>query len=608
MLGQVLLYHAAIPPSDSGGSRKFSPLVLRPGQGIADGDYDDQLRDPTAAFSLVPRNRSRLSAWNEPPDEGTFPKVVIAGMGKCGTNALAEALARLGFDDPSLTNVWVQDDEIQRQGFSGEVNWQCGKFATHEGLAEYRRLFSPEKANWMDKSTSYMSCAHNVSSSMPNTAFFVMLCDPVMAIWSRMNHLRDQNISSSDPDQIMRVIDAKQKSPPQRNCDVITRYDMSLRPQLEVCYQLDAGLRYAEQVGEWLREAPGRVRFIISEASDADPKYMINQAASFLGKAPPDNSWVGSVHSHHGEASYLEPRGPQWDSYLSVILPLLRPVMQEVNNLAASHDGMFGGQKVFSWWPSMGNGVWTENQKPQAESQGQQAGSQRLQAGSQKQKAGSQKQKAESQKQQPMDDAENRPGWTSVGEGVWTKDQKQKESQKQQHMDGSENHPDRQRRRQQRREERREEARGEGGGEGKSEGGGKGGEAVGVASREVAAEARAELTGQRAAKAKRRGGGDARVEAVMRIEATAAAAEAEAEEAEARQEAEASLQALASFRPALVRIGAAPPPAAKEATSQAAATVATAAAAAATPAATTATTATAAAEEARPWWSTRIPA
>ena len=129
MLSQVLLHHAALPPIGSDGSTLSSPRVLQPGQGIADGDYDDRLHDPTAALSLVPRNRSRLNAWNEPPDDGTFPRVVIAGMGKCGTNALAEALARLGFDDPSLTNVWAQDDEIQRQGFSGEVNWQCGSFA-----------------------------------------------------------------------------------------------------------------------------------------------------------------------------------------------------------------------------------------------------------------------------------------------------------------------------------------------------------------------------------------------------------------------------------------------------------------------------------------------
>ena len=527
MLSQVLLHHAALPPIGSDGSTLSSPRVLQPGQDIADGDYDDRLHNPTAALSLVPRNRSRLNAWNEPPDDGTFPKVVIAGMGKCGTNALAEALARLGFDDPSLTNVWAQDDEIQRQGFSGEVNWQCGSFATHEGLAAYRRLFSPEKANWLDKSTSYMSCAHNVSSAMPNASFFVMLCDPVMAIWSRMNHLRDQNISSSDPEQIMRVIEEKQKSPPQRNCDVITRYNMSLRPQIEVCYQLDAGLRYAEQVGEWLREAPGRVRFIISEASEADPKYMINSAASFLGKAPPDNSWVGSVHSHHGESSYLEPRGPQWDRYLSVILPLLRPVMQEVNNLALAHGWAFDGQKVFSWWPSMGNGVWTENQKPQAESQGQQ------------------------------------------------------------HQDGGwNNHPGRERRRRerreerwrQRREERREEAAGEGGGGGKREGGGAGGDASAVASREAAAEARAELAGQRAAKAKSRGGGDARAEAANRIirrEAEAAAAAAKAGEVQARSEAEASLRALAAFRPAMVRIEAAEKEE-EDAASQAGATAASA--------------------------------
>ena len=43
----------------------------------------------------------------------------------------------------------------------------------------------------------------------------------------------------------------------------------------------------------------------------------------------------------------------------------------------------------------------------------------------------------------------------------------------------------------------------------------------------------------------------------MRIEAAAAATAAAAEEEEAREEAEASLQALATFRPALVRIEAA---------------------------------------------------
>ena len=516
MLGHVLLYHAAIPPSDSGGGATLGPWLLRPGEGIADGDYDDEYRDPAAAFSLS-RHRPRLSAWNEPPDSGTFPKVVIAGMGKCGTNALAEALARLGFDDPSLTNRWVQEDEKQRQGFSGEVNWQCSKFATHEGLADYRRLFSPEKANWMDKSTSYMSCAHNVSSSLPNSLFFVMLCDPVMAIWSRMNHLRDQNVGSSDPDQIMKVIDAKLKSPPQRNCDVITRYDMSLRPQLEVCYQLDAGLRYAEQIGDWLREAPGRVRFIISEASDADPGYMMGQAATFLGKATPDNIRVGSVHSHVGQSSYLEARGPQWDSYLSAILPLLRPVMQEVNNLALTHDAVFFGEKVAAWWPSMADGIWT--------------------------------------KQQPDN----------------------QKADNQQHMDGAENRPGRQRRRQRRRHQRREEAGGEDEGEGEGEGEGGSGEVREAATWEVAVAARAEAVGERAAEAASRVEGDARIEAIARIEAAWAAWAAEAE-GEARKQAEARIEAVAAFRPAVVRIEAATETT-TEVTTQAVATAATAAAA-----------------------------
>ena len=76
----MLLHHAALPPIGSDGSTLSSPRVLQPGQGMADGDYDDHLRDPTAALSLVPRNRSRLNAWNEPPDDGTVVVTVHDGL------------------------------------------------------------------------------------------------------------------------------------------------------------------------------------------------------------------------------------------------------------------------------------------------------------------------------------------------------------------------------------------------------------------------------------------------------------------------------------------------------------------------------------------------
>ena len=347
MIGLLLCHPAVLPEGEGSG------WVLHPGRGLADGDYDDNTYKGISAALSFSRHRPRLHVETEPPDEGTYPRVVIAGMGKCGTNALAEALARLGYEDASLTNKWVQRDEQERQGFDGEVNWDCSRFGTHEGLAAYRRFFSPEKANWMDKSTSYMSCAHNMSRALVRTSFFVMLCDPVMSIWSRMNHLRDVDTSLSNPEDILKVIDAKLQSPPQRNCDVITRYEPSLRPQIEICFQLDAGLRYAQQVGEWLREAPGRVRFIVSESAEKDTSYMVRLAARFLGKALPEDMSVGEVHSHAGSPSYLPAHGPAWEQYLSVILPLLRPVMNDVEAMSKEHWAAFGNETVSKWWPSM---------------------------------------------------------------------------------------------------------------------------------------------------------------------------------------------------------------------------------------------------------------
>jgi len=131
----------------------------------------------------------------------------------------------------------------------------------------------------------------------------------------------------------------------------------------EICFQVDAGLLYAEQVEEWLNEAPGRVRFIVSDAAEEDTSYMMRLAARFLGKAMPEDLSVGQVHSHAGVASYIEPEGEDWDSYLSVILPLLRPVMKDVEALARSHPAAFGNETVARWWPSMRDDVWLKSQR-----------------------------------------------------------------------------------------------------------------------------------------------------------------------------------------------------------------------------------------------------
>merc|ERR1719163_823854 len=82
------------------------------------------------------------------PDVG-WPSVAIVGMGKCGTNALAAGLERLGLKQPDWdAGTWAAEEAINRQGFVGEINWRCNKFMTEDGLYDYRRRFQPPGPNW----------------------------------------------------------------------------------------------------------------------------------------------------------------------------------------------------------------------------------------------------------------------------------------------------------------------------------------------------------------------------------------------------------------------------------------------------------------------------
>ena len=269
------------------------------------------------------------------PDTGSFPAAMIAGQGKCGTNALAEALYRLNYNYP-LTQYSIAVEEA-RQGWSGEVNWPhlrgCSDFETKEGIAEYKQLFSPVGGfgyKWLDKSTANGACAREIATAFPeDTKFFNIMCDPVMAVWSRMNQLRQvYGKSSSDPTELEYVL--KRRLSSDADCSELSQSDKRLEQQRELCYQLEDGLQVYDFIHKWKKHLGNRTKFLLGEQSKQDRSYLVREAARHLGVPQPENDQIGDVHTHVEETSYLEPEGPKWDAFIDQMRPVFRPLIEKI--------------------------------------------------------------------------------------------------------------------------------------------------------------------------------------------------------------------------------------------------------------------------------------
>lgn len=304
-------------------------------------------------------------AWD---DEGEFPAVVIVGVGKCGTNALAAALKTLHpFQSPDTLNSWTVQEERERMGGAGEINWPCANWHD-EGIKQYKRHFfvsNPQKRqklgkiSWLDKSTSLYGCAKNVSAALPeSTKILGMLCDPLKAVWSRMNHERSMGDMTSTPDTLMRTVRARLE-PNSPICGELAMRDNTVNRQ--ICYQFEESIHYEERLSEWQEAThPSRVHFFLAEPSLAQPDYLVRAASKILDIQAPGITTMGSVHSHSKEAGYLDASGPQWESYAELAGPRLRKMVQSIAkssfqrkmlpNSAQSRDPL-GGEDVTHWWP-----------------------------------------------------------------------------------------------------------------------------------------------------------------------------------------------------------------------------------------------------------------
>ena len=321
------------------------------------------LKDAMMQASLA--DRSIYNAWSSGDRvrlrSAAFPAAIIVGAGKCGTNALASALETLGMR--AAGNTFTYNEEMARQGWAGEINWPCSQWSG-VGLQKYRRHFTSRASSEFDKSTALLGCAANISAAMPKAVkFFVMLCDPLRAVWSRMNHNRvDPTLGNNgkgglgavagdggDPWQLVETVRA-QLAAPTKGCDALASEDATGNVSVSLCDQLNEGLRYAAHVKEWREAAGDRVKFLLAEASESNATYLAREAAAHLDLPLRDAAEVGEVHSHEDEAGYIEPGGPLWDKYVALAGAAMRTL---TDTLDAEQPGLFGpGETAAKWWPA----------------------------------------------------------------------------------------------------------------------------------------------------------------------------------------------------------------------------------------------------------------
>ena len=257
---------------------------------------------------------------------GSFPRAVILGIGKCGTNAVKTALKDLGLKNPR-----VGPKERQLYGhseFFGEVNWRCNLFETEDGLRGYKAHFSPASNIWFDQSTSEFQCAKEMTRALPNsTRFLLMLCDPMRAVWARMNEIRYQESKHGQiyttPEDLLRYLPLfLQNNTSGMSHSTLHRH---IKAQL--------AMRYESIIDDWKKFGGDRIRFLLTEHVKTDYKCMLNIVSSHLGIRQRNVSQVPRtriIHSHRTHSSYLHMEGVLWETYINMTYPLFKPTYDRI--------------------------------------------------------------------------------------------------------------------------------------------------------------------------------------------------------------------------------------------------------------------------------------
>ena len=304
---------------------------------------------------VFPQHVSHTGRLRPRPGSHTHkPEVVILGHRKCGTNALAELLARLGLHKHAL-NGWTYKDSMRRQGFWGEVNWPCNATRWNgEAYLQYKNYFAYEHA--FDKSTAYDSpeCAHAMLGSplanSSSTHFLLMLCDPIVGAWSELNHLRSSEGGSH--------LECTSQELDKGMSKLLAYADAGRHSDMRFCTSSPACERqWCKHVVAWKRMSstyrayrlafPSRFHALLTERSKAMPVAFGAEVGRALGRRPAVLN--SSVHTHAGTPSALtEPADLHNKPWAIHLARYLAPELMDLRQQLLRHETV----DIEQWWPS----------------------------------------------------------------------------------------------------------------------------------------------------------------------------------------------------------------------------------------------------------------
>eukprot|EP00310_Coccolithus_braarudii_P009040 CAMPEP_0183360034 /NCGR_PEP_ID=MMETSP0164_2-20130417/54075_1 /TAXON_ID=221442 /ORGANISM="Coccolithus pelagicus ssp braarudi, Strain PLY182g" /LENGTH=324 /DNA_ID=CAMNT_0025534287 /DNA_START=85 /DNA_END=1059 /DNA_ORIENTATION=- len=300
---------------------------------------------------------------------GTVPTVVIAGVGKCGTNYLAGVLDRHG-GIGSPPHDACKSLLMPRQGYCDEINWPCTEWhwrgnGRHTYLQHFARLGNHSAARFVyDQSTSYVApvCPPLIASALvlrsqpkaPFRAVFLMLCDPVRAAWSRMNDVNIDSIykdtgqsfawAQITPADVIAMASLLAVGERPFKWGQSSRYNLS--GEATVGAQLQFQLKLPLLIQSYIAEFNSSFVPLVSERAKQQPNYVPTAVAQTLGLPRAASEETKSVHSQAGSPGYLSSSGDEFDALVAKLRGVYAPVYRKLRGQLWQHRG----EDLAKWW------------------------------------------------------------------------------------------------------------------------------------------------------------------------------------------------------------------------------------------------------------------
>lgn len=260
--------------------------------------------------------------------------IVVAGAGKCGTNALAYHVSALVGFRPSRRDKQAQ---VKLNGFAGEVNYPNCSFGGGVRPA-YEQLLQRSKSRpgaGLDKSANYLGmpgCAAKLRRAYPAARVVASICSAASRLWSRMNHVNrdrksdDASDRSKSVDWPAHVVDVARAQLAKLDARGWSLDSCRTGPATHVCKVLVTS-RWHRQVSSF-RDAfgAGFAVFLMEELLTLEGFEIRSRLATFLGAPPPTREGTAKhkvVHSNAAHKNYKKEKGhPRFAELAALLEPV----------------------------------------------------------------------------------------------------------------------------------------------------------------------------------------------------------------------------------------------------------------------------------------------